>query len=120
MAGRTVAKATAGDSLGCKSEETESTEIQSRKATTGVMARTGTEMTEAHDDNAMHRKFVLQFHAARTICCCASPSNVSDPPIPFGHHVCNIQQTAMHNPCLHLVGHDRTCQNPGDKLSAAR
>jgi hypothetical protein len=35
------------------------------------MARTGTEMTEAHDDNAMHRKFVLQFHAARTICCCA-------------------------------------------------
>jgi hypothetical protein len=79
------------------------------------MARTGTEMTEAHDDNAMHRKFVLQFHAARTICCCASPSNVSDPSILFGHHVCNIQQMASHNPCVHLVGHDRTCQNPGDK-----
>ena len=120
MAGRTVAKATAGTSLGCKSEETESTEIQSRNATTGVMARTGTEIAEAHHDNAPHRKFVLQFHAARTICCCTTPSNVSDPPIPFGHHVCNIQQMAMHNPCLHLVGHDRTCQNPGDKLSAAR
>jgi len=120
MAGRTVAKATAGTSLGCKSEETESTEIQSRNATTGVMARTGTEMAEAHHDNAMHRKLVLQFYASRAIYSCASPSHVSNPPIPFGHHVCNIQQMAMHNPCLHLVGHDRTCQNPGDKLSAAR
>ncbi len=53
MAGRTVAKATAGDSLGCKSEETESTEIPSRKATTGVIASSVTEMTEAHDGNAM-------------------------------------------------------------------
>jgi hypothetical protein len=60
MSGRKVAKATAGTSLGCKSEETESTEIQSRNATTGVIARTGTEMAEAHHDNAMHRKFVLQ------------------------------------------------------------
>ena len=59
MAGRTVAKATSGDSLGCKSEETESTEMQSRNATTGVIARSVTEMTEAHHDNAMHRKFVL-------------------------------------------------------------
>jgi hypothetical protein len=120
MAGRTVAKAMAGDSLGCKSEETESTEIQSRNATTGVMVRTGTEMTEAHHDNAMHRKFVLQFYASRAIYSCASPSRVSNPPIPFGHHVCNIQQMAMHNPCIHLDGHDRTCQNPGDKLSSAR
>ena len=100
----------------------ESTEIQSRNATTGVMARTGTEMAEAHRDNAMHRKFVLQFHAARTLCCCccASPSNVSDAPIQFGHHVCNIHQMAMHNPCLHLDGHDRTCQNPGDRHSVTR
>ena len=120
MAGRTVAKATAGDSLGCKSEETESTEIPSRNATTGVIARTGTEMTEAHHDNSMHRKFVLQFYASRAIYSRASPSHVSNPPIPFGHHVCNIQQMAMHNPCLHLVGHDRTCRFPGDKLSAAR
>jgi hypothetical protein len=78
MAGRTVAKATAGTSLGCKSEETESTEIQSRNATTGVIARGGTETAEAHHDNAPHRKLVLQFHAARAIYCCASPSHVSE------------------------------------------
>jgi hypothetical protein len=120
MSGRKVAKATAGTSLGCKSEETESTEIQSRNATTGVIARTGTEMAEAHHDNAMHRKFVLDSQADRTTSRCASYSYISDPPIPFGHHVCNIQQMAMHNPCLHLVGHDRTCLNPGDKLSATR
>ena len=118
MAARTVAKATSGDSLGCKSEETESTEMQSRNATTGVIARTGTEMAEAHHDNAMHRKFVLQFYASRAIYSRASPSHVSNPPIPFGHHVCNIQQMATHNPCVHLVGHDHTWQNPGDRHSA--
>jgi hypothetical protein len=90
------------------------------KATTGVIARSGSEMTEAHDDNSMHRKFVLQFHAARTIYSCATPSIVSDPPILFSHHVCNIQQIAIHNACVHLVGHDRTCQNPGDRHSATR
>lgn len=41
LARRTVANATTGDSLGCKSEEAEPTRIQSRNATTGVIARIG-------------------------------------------------------------------------------
>ena len=60
MAWRTVAKATAGTSLGCKSEETESTEIESRNATAGVIARTGSEMAEAHHDNATSLPLSLQ------------------------------------------------------------
>jgi hypothetical protein len=91
-----------------------------KSSCTVLIARTGIEMAEAHRDNLMHLRFVLKFHADRTTFRCAWLSNFSDLPLPSGRHVCSIQRMTTHNPCVHLDGHDRTGQNPGDKHSATR
>ena len=77
-------------------------------------------MTETPRDNLMHRKFVPDLQAVRTTSRCAWRSNLSDSPLLTGRYVCIIEQMTTHNRCDCFGGHDRTGQDPGDKLLAGR